>query len=231
MLSLIAADLEATGRFDPSMLTELQRLEMFFTPVEGTHAWEALGGDADDPCTWVGLQCNKSNVVVQIRWVSSFFSISGSVDFSMLPSELTHIVIDGFPAITGEVNTKDLPLTLSDLYLHGCSFTGTLDMGNLPPKLENFTVRENKITAIRNFRNIPPSLRSIKIQEPNVTDERLVIGTLPPGRVKYRWVVLDGTPIRELILDNPSDFVQVSHAHSPDPNELRLVDILRSGLN
>ena len=132
------------GRFDASMLTDHQMMELFFTPedTDTLQRYNALYFDfddcgRDDACTWLGVTCSSKGHVVEIEWKERDVVVCGSIDFSKLPRcvKTVYLVAE---ALYGEVDTSVLPRSLESFKLQNCEFTGSLDMRILPPHLKSY---------------------------------------------------------------------------------------------
>ena len=93
-----------------------------------------------------------------------------------------------------------LPLTLENMSLRSCFFSGTLDMGQLPPHLESFTSRHNKISGLCNMRNLPQSLGLIEVLEYAIKSDEIYVGRLPDTGIRIRL-----RRFTKMSFDNPSD--------------------------
>ena len=191
LIHTACADTPSIGRFEPSMVTDHQMMELFFTPDSHADAREALGGDEDDACSWNGVRCDIPNTITFIEWLPADLILCGSLDFHRFPSHLT--VLNLYEQrIYGEVDLRGIPRTMERIWLNRCLFTGTLDLGSLPTGLKELEFLGNKITAIRNFRNLPESIERIDVREAAVKQETLNIGKFPHTDLEVLLYVPEG---------------------------------------
>ena len=178
MLTLLIAIDDHIGRFDPSMLTQQQMMELFFTPDESDPHEYAEPRFLDDACAWNGITCGAEGLVEEIEWVGWRSRIVGTIDFKRMP--LSVLLINFFAtSLCGEVDTSALPKSLTYLCLQDCKFTGSLHMSALPPRLDTFIVTGNRISVVGQICNLPNSLCQIIINEILVAHRDIHIGKLP----------------------------------------------------
>ena len=164
MLSLLTQDIAGLSRIDPSTFTDQQMMECFFTPNDFEAARASFGGDEDDACSWKCVECDDFSHIVDIDWNAMDIYVAGSINFQMIPRNLTFLTLQGQELI-GEVDTTSLPVNLQFFCIQQCLFTGTLDLSRLPQGLTDFFVTENKISGLSNFYNFSYSLRTLSIEE------------------------------------------------------------------
>ena len=205
MLTIFAADIPSLGRVDASMLTETQRMQLFFTPDNVKRVEDFLGRMDDDACNWVGVACYPDGKIEFITWVSRHFELEGELNFSMLPLHLKAMRLV-HQSLRGDINTQNLPQTMEFLSINACDLTGTLDLGALPRSLVHLNFVDNKISGVTNVANLPTSLKSFHISEPNISLKSLRIGVLPPGRLELRFA---GCWIDRFDLENKGDAERV----------------------
>ena len=202
MLSLLCADIPIAGRVSKDMLSDQQRIEIFFSPDNFADARALLKGDEDDACSWSGVHCPEGGSTIdEISWHGSWFVLEGSIDFHSFPSQL-RIINTYDQRLRGEIDTTALPDTLEVLCLQHCDFTGVADLGSLPPKLDELFLTKNRITAVVNFCNVPESLRCFEIKEPNVKGLRIHVGALPQNTHGFDLKV---GSIDEVTYENPEE--------------------------
>ena len=191
------------GRFDASMLTDHQMMELFFIP-DDTDPKEYCGSDGcdiDDSCTWRGITCSRNGSVLRIIWMAGDLKASGRIDFSIIPRKVTAITFSEQLKLSGEVKTSALPRYLKNFVLEDCRFTGSLDMCQLPPYLKSFRVVGNFITAISAICNLPDSLSEVVITESHIVDKSIRIGKIKSSiDINLSWC-----GFKEIIYEDPSD--------------------------
>ena len=201
MLSLLLSDATPAGRFAADMLTPQQRMELLFTPDDDEDARAQLKGDPEDACTWLKVQCDRDENFQKISWYSTYLTLSGSVDFAMLPQTLMEIYIVR-QAIRGTIKTSKFPETLNKFLIHSCFMSGLLDIDSLPPNCILFVIIGNQIDGISAFSNLPDTLEVFRINEPGLTGKVVRIGTLPASKLKIN---LKGSNVQSLVHENPLD--------------------------
>ena len=206
MFLFLTADISALGRMHAEMLTDHQRMELFFTPTDYDAARAMLGGDEGDACSWCEVYCDDSKNVDAIHWHSESVELEGTVSFAMLPLEIVYVYLFN-QNISGEIDIKTLPKFLDFFCVEKCRISGTLDLGSLPPALQEFYVERNEITALRNFKNLPEELRRFCIDEPNIIEKSIMIGALPRSDLHVR---LDGCRFTDVKFEDEADRARVT---------------------
>ena len=184
---LLTIDATLAGRCDPSMLTQQQMVELFFTPEDPKEAREHLKGDPDDACTWEGIDCTEDGDIREILWRGWRFPLEGSIDFRMFPMAVKFVNIYE-QGLRGDIDTTAFPESLEHLCLDKCFFTGTIDLGSLPPQMRTFEVFYNEITAVCNVQNIPKTVTSLRIREANIVAKTIHVGALPESDLKLSFL-------------------------------------------
>ena len=184
-LFVLTADIPSLSRVDPSAFTDQQMMELFFTPTIPRAARMAIGGIDEDACTWYNVTCDASHHIIGVNWYSVNVSVSGSINFSMMPRHMQSLKLIE-QDINGEIDTSNLPESLVFLTLEACLFTGTLDLGSLPRGMEIFVVADNTISGIVHVCNLPPSLKTIIVEERVQNNGPIHIGKLPESLTKIR---------------------------------------------
>ena len=179
-LFAVCADGNALGRFDRSMLSDHQMMELLFTPGDAEVARESLGGSEDDACTWKGVHCNAAQRVEKILWSEVDVAVDGVIDFTMFPPGLRELHFYA-QMLCGEVNLTSLPARMESLDVVYCLFTGTLDLGHLPRGLTKLIFTHHQTSAVVNLRNLPAALERFVINEPANRSESTHVGKLPEG--------------------------------------------------
>ena len=201
MLSLCFADIQSLGRFDTSMLTEAQRMELFFASSGFEEIHKALRGSEDDPCTWKKLTCDKDLSIIEIDWHSPFVSLSGSINLSFTPPKLQRLNIFN-QKLTGEMDLGVLPDTMEYFCVESCQFFGTLNLEKLPASLESLYVMDNAIDTLLNMQNFSQRLETVYIREQHITNLPIHIGPLPDSDLDIILGYLDPA---DVIIENPKD--------------------------
>ena len=201
MLTSLCADLIHAGRIDHSMLSDSQLLELLFVPENEAIFRESMIGDDETACSWPGVHCDADARIISIHWDFPTSNVAGSVNFPMLPPEITTVHFSQ-QQLTGFMDSSHLPRKMHFFYVRRCLFAGTVALDNLPPTLQYLYVCGNAITHIGTIRNVPETLRFIQIREASVKQELLCIEKLPPGMKKVK--ITSGI-IRKIDLECVSD--------------------------
>ena len=194
------------GRINPSMLSDQQLMELFFTPDDFDKAREALGGDEDDACSWEGVRCELNSNIRCIDWHCCSLRVKGAVSFEMLPPRLELLSLYS-QELYGEINTTALPKQMECLCVQETFLSGTLDLGSLPRGLTEMTVEHNRISAIVNFFDLPEALYHFEIKEKNIVERSLHIGSLPEGDLE---VDIEQCQLQNVTFANPADAKRVT---------------------
>ena len=205
MLHLLHSDATPAGRFAADMLSPQQRMELLFTREDDDDARLQLAGNPEDACTWREVHCDGDGNFQTINWHSAFLSLSGSVNFAMLPRTLTEIYIVR-QAVTGTITTSAFPDTLKYFFIDSCNMTGLLEIDVLPPNLIAFHVTGNFIDAISAIPVLPDTLDHFRVHKSGLAGKVVRIGALPPSKLRIN---LEGSNIQSVTLDNPLDFGRV----------------------
>ena len=171
------ADASGIGRFDPSMLSDHDRFELFLTFDNPDDIADELLGDPLDHCSWSGVGCEDGHII-KITWMNLFEEVRGEINMSMLPSHVEFLMLENEP-IRGEADLTHLPDTMKTLSIVNCQVTGTLDFHALSPKIEEITFKKNRIEEILNFINLPETLVGIEIDEENAVLNGCEVESLP----------------------------------------------------
>ena len=118
LIFILCVENDHLGRINPSMLTQQQRAELFFTPDNPQKARADLGGNEDDACSWFGFHCDQSGKMKAIALNIAHIYLKGSVQLSMLPLSLTSFNLYE-QQLSGEVDVTALPPNLGVMFVYG----------------------------------------------------------------------------------------------------------------
>ena len=177
LLVIQTAGIYSLGRFEKSMLSDQDRMDLFFTPEKPEEARRELSGDEADACSWTGISCDQGSVT-HIDWHRSDLEAVGSINFEMLPPKLSMLNFYS-QELAGDMNVSFLPETLTVFCVQSCLFTGSLDFSTLPRGLEQLFVTGNSIQSIANISNLPESLHVFQITETKLENDFVEVGKLP----------------------------------------------------
>ena len=180
MLFHLCADTSALGRFDPSLLTDQQRMEMLVTPIvdekfsllsEGYLLFKNSAGEFLDIEKWRGVKCDDQGNVTSINWAMQNWAC-GEVSLDKLPPKLVSFDIDKGVLkawrVRGVINTALLPRGLETLIVGGQAFGGTVDLELLPPPMIAFAAGGNYLEGTINLEALPKSMQSIELLNNNL---------------------------------------------------------------
>ena len=205
---LLCTDFLHAGRPDADLLTDTQRMQLFFTPDDFDAAHALLEGDADSACSWRGVQClYEGEDVATIIWMRHYFILEGSIDFRMTPTHIDFLSLSD-QKLTGTIETAALPASLVVFTVHRCLFSGALHLHDLPPKMNNFSVTGNRITALGDIRNVPVGLIELEVFEENNVVKQIHVGMLPDSELKVR---LHGCGVTQVMFKKEGDLGRVSY--------------------
>ena len=191
----LTADNTSLGRFDPGMLTDHMLMELFYVPDDYEKSRAAMGGDADNACTWRKIRCDEDQNVTHIDWHCISVKLRGSMHFQSLPPKLIRCKIYNQP-VHGEIDTSNFPRSLKYFTLQRTQMKGTVDLGNLPSGLNMLFIMHNEITGLTSIVNLPASITHISINEKNLREKTIFVGKLPGGRMYLDFVDCGFTDIR-----------------------------------
>ena len=206
MLFYLCADPDPLGKMDALMLSDQQRMEMFFPNFRRKTARVALRGDADHACSWTGVECTEEDAVHAIRWNSDTIKLHGTLHFEALPPHTGTIDITWQGKLKGTIETALLPAQLQFFSVAHCGFSGTLDLAHLPRHLVTFQSKNNRITGICDLKDLPESLEVCHINESWNKASELSVGKLPERKVDIR---LYGSSIKTVLLEDENDAPRV----------------------
>ena len=201
------ADIDRLGHMKPDMLTEEQRMELFFTADNPQDARDKLRGDPEDACSWTGVRCYVNQSFREIDWHHLDLVLHGSIDFLMFPSTLKHVSFI-LQKLYGEMDVSHLPDGLQTFSMTACLFTGKIDIGSLPHGLDIFMVSGNQITGIQNITNIPRTLTRFIIEEEKNTVQEVRVGKVPMGPLV---IDIEGCNVKSVQLERASDAKRVTY--------------------
>ena len=213
------ADVLPTGRINTAMLSDLEIMEIMYTPLNDQPAHKVLKGDPNDVSTWEGVRCDDEGHIVVISWMQAVIVLRGSVDFSTLPPRLESFYLMD-QLFEGEIKTTNLPENLRTFSVFNCpNISGTLDVGQLPRTLTSLVVKRNCVTSLQNVRNLPPNLERFVVCERFVEENVIEIGKLPTSMaVDDRGFAVDlqidlrGSGISEVVCEVEADKERVLYS-------------------
>ena len=182
MLLALFADISGLGRFDPSLISDQDRMEMLVTTAEsdtasrkekeGRYNFKYSSGEFTEACGWDGVTCDGDSNIIYIDWFLLYWAC-GTVSLDYLPPKLVHFDITRGThetrQVTGTVSTALLPQTLNTFVIHGNKFQGTIDLTCLPPALVTFRGRFNRFDGTINLESLPNKMQKLDLSGNDLT--------------------------------------------------------------
>ena len=181
MLTLFCTDTlqNYAGRVSPSMLSDHDRMQLFFPSFSDVHSRERLCGNGDDACTWAGVVCTDDETVTDIRWTPETGRLIGTINMQMLPVHLQSLRLIEMNFQGSQVDIPALPEDMRVIYLALNKLRGILDFDDLPHWMEVIVIAELWIDKIVNICNLPETLTKFSLVIPRNTEKSIHIGKLP----------------------------------------------------
>ena len=182
MLSLFAmADTSAPGRFNASLLTQAQRLELFFVPDREQPLYAFFEGQEDDACSYIGIECSADGAIAEIHWVNVLWTRAAVLHMCYMPDSVKAFVVCNARNLRGEVDLTGLPRDMKTIIATQTQLSGTLDLSRLPSTMERVQFERNKISSLQGVCGLPEGLQELIVREYGIQEEILEIGKLPSG--------------------------------------------------
>ena len=110
---------------------------------------------------WRGVTCTEDEgKVIAIDW--SMMGLKGTLDFSLLPTELQRLRLD-HNRLHGPLSLRNLPPHLCSLWIQYNNFTGYLDLSFLPLSLSSLSVAHNQLEGFPTLKKIPPKMQFLDL--------------------------------------------------------------------
>ena len=191
MLLTFCADNSALGRFDPSLISDQDRMEMLVTPIEDDNvplyedesklSFKDKNGDFRKVILWNGVECDTNGSVVKIDWSMKNWAC-GKVSLDLLPPKLITLDIRmglfSSWQVRGTISTFLLPRGLETLIISGQSFSGTIDLSALPSPMTTFEAYFNSFEGSINLECLPSGMQKIDLTG-NILTGTLCLTKLP----------------------------------------------------
>jgi hypothetical protein len=134
-------------------------------------------------CQWDSIVCSSNLTVINIEF--SLDGLSGTLDFSSLPSGLQELHVDQ-NQFTGTPALWNLPRGLQILDLSQNNFSGSVNLSALPPALQTLDLYQNQLSGTPDLTALPAALQLLDLHENNFSGTPNV-ANVPPG---VQWLDL-----------------------------------------
>ena len=186
----IACD-DGIGRFDRSMLSQQELMELF---IFGLNEPEKICGNRDDPddvCDWTGMKCSVDGEVEEFKWGFHKEVGTGTVGLEFLPWSMKRVVMCN-NALSGTIQLADLPGKTEGVYLANQpadlvvlnsigfllrfeitqisvsnEFTGEISLENLPKCLKYLSLSNNHLSDTICLTSLPPDVECVNLGKNN----------------------------------------------------------------
>ena len=169
---IVAADTDKhLSRLDPSLLSNQARMEIFLDGIQRKHLFQDENGNFTDFEEWDIVEMDQSNQKIiaiqgERRWNEEDRMLGGSVLFAFLP-DTVHTINLAYNTLSGEIEFRDLPPNLDELFLTENLFEGKLVTAHIPRSVTKFSVRHNKLQGTIDCAKFPPKITHIDISRNN----------------------------------------------------------------
>ena len=158
------------GRFDPSMLSPQESMELLvegFNP-EIRRLFQRDDGEYRSFKEWPHVACNRDGDIVLISWnrLSSFDTrkMTGTFAVEYIPDSV-HTMIFGWMSFDGGLDFTRLPKCSRTFEVQRTRFSGTIDLTSLPDPLVTLVAVNSQFTGTVDLTQLPPNLRFLKLSE------------------------------------------------------------------
>ena len=203
IITLFSADL-SLGRLDCDSLSDQALMEIL---VDGLcdSAKTKIKNTKDeyiDVCDWPNITCNEDGRVIEVESFqgqkvgkialeflpplvtkvsildfTQEVHIEGTLRTSLLPAQIKALEIVNI-GISGQVELKGLPESLTQVCLSYNVFTGSCDLTELPSALIRLEINDNKLSGSISLENLPKTIVVLCLQD-NKLDGELCFDHLP----------------------------------------------------
>ena len=162
---LISAIDPSLGRLDYGSLSNQARMEIFVDGLSKSakkKLQDKNGGFLDYtewPIFFERSEGGFINLMIN--------GLTGTLNFSFLPENLTRIHAKGKKALKGTLETSQMPRTVAHVSLWGCGFSGTVDFTSLPGEMQDFGLPNNSFTGSCDFTKLPATLITLDVSDNN----------------------------------------------------------------
>ena len=190
LCAFVTAD-TALGRFDPSMLSPQDAMELLAAGLDEESQLMFQDDTAAflDLCNWLGVICKADHSAKRIEWHTralrshKFFGtmniallpetvdsiriikhpVEGTIDAGTLPSALRHFDLSDC-RFEGPVAFEAMPKSLIEIHLPNNALTGSIHLTDLPPKLTHLDLGNNAFSGGIDLESLPACLRLLQLK-------------------------------------------------------------------
>ena len=170
---------DGIGRFDRSMLSHQDLMELF---IFGLAKPEKICRNREDPadvCEWKGVKCNGDGEVEEFKWGCKHQHGIGTVDFEFLPCSMKSLQMWN-NVLSGTIQLADLPGKIEVVYLLDNQIKGSLDLDRLPAAVRTLGLSSNKFTGEVSLENLPIAVQTLNLGV-NQLSGAICLTSLPPA--------------------------------------------------
>ena len=136
---------DGIGRFDRSMLSQQDLMELFIFELNEPEKICGNRDDLADVCEWKGVTCSADKDIEKFLWINKKEDGTGTLGFEFLPWSMK-IVKMCRNALSGTIQLADLPRKMEVLSLANNKLTSSLDLDGLPHAFQRLYLRENEFS-------------------------------------------------------------------------------------
>ena len=175
------------GKLRASLPQEYE-LAAFIQEIENPHVSWSVHIPA---CSWMNVKCSDSGYVTDLYWDSrNAYAMRGVLHWKNLPPTLSRLYLMGHQ-LSGNLHLEHLPH--KPLSLKACinQFTGNLSMDTLPELLIELSVSDNQLEGSLDLTHLPTILHILRLNSNRFTGNLVLIDL--PSSLSHLFLYLVGT--------------------------------------